>query len=159
MARRLKVVKYELVHVNYAWLGAYRLRVEIQDSIGMQPYVFLYRRGLPDLSNGEAIDHFMAVCSPADMEEWPALEPDPDKSYPFFRLDYIELDFRNVDKAKRTYDLILLELSHLVQALDRLDLLVPTEETWIGDEPAAGDSDSESVSTSESVSSSVSTSQ
>lgn len=155
MARRLKVKKYDVPNVNYQWLGAYRLRIEVSDpsGSGADPYVFLYLRNLPNPYDGSVTDVFHAVASPVDLAEYPIGEPDERTTYPFYRLDYVELDFRSTETAQESYILILEEINNLLLALDRLDLLVAAEETWVGaGAPPDDGSSSSSASASDSVS-------
>jgi hypothetical protein len=153
MARRLKLTKYQVTEVNYQFLGAFRLRVEVTDPTdsGADPYVFVYNRRPVNPYNQEVTDDFHAVASPGDLAEYPVGEPNGQTAYPFFRLDYVELDFRSTEQAERVWQLIVAEVDVLMKSLDRMETLVPTDETWVGAAPDAGASDSASLSDSTSA--------
>lgn len=148
MARRLKLVKSEVTNVNFQWLGAYRLRVEASDpsDSGSDPNVFIYQRNLPNPYNGEVVDVWLGIASPVDMAEYPVGEPDGITAYPFYRLDYVEIDLRSTGLATDAYVLIIQEVNNLLLAQDRLEVLVPTEEVWVGaGAPTGGGSSSSSA--------------
>lgn len=134
MARRLLLTRRELTEVNYQQLGAFRLRVEVTDpdNTGADPYVFLFLRGPLNPYDQTTQDDFHAVASPVDMAEYPVGEPNNATPYPFFRLDYVELDFRATKQAQDTWVLIVAEIDNLLRALDRMEDLVVVEEQWVG---------------------------
>ena len=154
MARRLKLSRSQLTQVNYQYLGAFRLRVDVSDPTdsGADPFVFLYNAAPVNPYNGEQRADFLAVASPVDLSEYPAGEPNDATTYPFFRLNYVELDFRSTEQAERAWELIVLEVDNLLKALDRMEQLEVAEETWVG---AAPDDTGESASASDSQSNSV----
>lgn len=158
MARRLKLTRQQLTHVNYQYLGAFRLRVEVSDPTdsGADPYVFIYNRRPVNPYTDEADDDFMAVAGPVDLAEYPVGEPRAGTAYPFFRLNYIELDFRATAQAEEVWLLIVQEVDNLLKALDRMEQLEVSEETWVGAALEDGESDSVSASASASTSSSTS---
>jgi len=134
MARRLKLDRKEVTNVDYQWTGAFRLRIECSDpsNSGADPNVFVYRRDPANPYDGTANDTFFAVASPVDLSEYPVGEPNPDAQYPFFRLDYVELDFRATSQANEVWVIVVREVNNLLQALDRLENLQLTEEVWVG---------------------------
>lgn len=147
MARALKVKKLDAgPNVNYLHLSAFRLRIEIEEAIDMDDRVFLYQREPVNPHTNDYLDSFVTICSPVDMEEFPPEEPDPDKQYPFFRRNYVELDFRATSQAEEAFNLIREELNVLVIALNRLEQLHVAEEFWVGAGPP-DDSGSSSEST------------
>lgn len=158
MARTLKLTKSAVTNANFGWLGGYRLRIVASDveNTGADPNVFLFLRGPIDPHTEEPVDRFHAVASPVDMADYPVDTPSGDTTYPYYRSDTLELDFRTTDLAQTTWEEIVSEVCHLLQALDRLDLLEAVEEVMCcgGDVPGSGSSSSSSGS--ESSSSSVS---
>ena len=152
MARRLKLRKYNVVNVNYQYLGAFRLRVVAEALPGedTDPNVFVFKREPPDPYTGVDVDTFCAICSPVDLADFPALEPDVNRNYPFFRRAEIELDFRATSQAEEIWLTIIREVGTLMQAMDRLEQLVLTEEVVVGNAPDSGPS--LSASTSDSIS-------
>lgn len=150
--RRLKLVRKAVTQVNYQFLGAYRLRIEVSDpgNTGADPYVFLYLRRPVNPYNGDVLDDFHAIASPVDLAEYPVGEPNALTTYPFYRIDFIELDFRSTEQANDTWTLIVAEVDALLRALDRLDTLEVVEETFVGADADTGNSASNSNSNSNS---------
>jgi hypothetical protein len=146
MARRLKVQKHELEKVNYYWLGTFRLKVTVtDDGTGADPNVFLFLRAPANPTTGETTDYFHGVAGPVDMEDYPAHDPSARTTYPFYRASEVTVDFRNLYHFQEAWTIIVAEITHLLQALDRLDLLVPSEAVFVGT-PAGDDSDGGSSS-------------
>lgn len=153
MGRRLKIVKSQLNEVNFDLLGAFRLRVDVTDPTesGADPYVFLYNMRPVNPYDGSQIADFMAIASPGDLAEYPIGEPNTHTTYPIFRLNYVELDFRATSQADETWLLIVSEITTLLQSMDRMTQLVPVAEVWVGDELTEGASESVSDSLSTSL--------
>src|SRR5262245_10049475 len=126
MARRLQITRYEVQDVNYLWAGLFRLRLEVTGYEDMDPRVFLYRRSPINQYTGEYTDVAITVCSPVDMEDYPPGEPDWEKTYPFFRQNWIELDFRDTAEAEEFYLKVVNSLECLIAALNRFADLKPT---------------------------------
>lgn len=143
MARTLNVTRYGVVNVNYARLGAYRLRVEVAptpDNPDVDPNVFLYLQGLPDPGSDDTKDEYLAVCSPADMAEFPAGAPREDTAYPIFRDRVCEIDLRSVLIANKAWEVIVADIGTLLEALDVLENNLTQIETLTLGTPAAGGS-------------------
>lgn len=130
MARRIKLVKSQVQNVNFQYLGAFRLRIEVTEAYEMDRNVFVYRRDSPTPNTTEVKDTFFAVASPVDMEEYPPGAPDPKHTFPFFRLAFVELDLRAVSLADSVWSTIKSEVCALVNGLDLLERLRPIEEFW-----------------------------
>jgi hypothetical protein len=148
MPRRLKLTKYNVPNVNYQYLGAYRLRVEATDPLntGADPHVFMSTCGRRITRT--AARTTTSTRSPA-RPTWPTTPvgaPTTGTPYPFFRLDYVELDFRSVSDANEALEVIVREVNALLLSLAILDKLVPAEEFWVG-EPAEAAGSSSSTST------------
>jgi len=148
--RRLKLQKYELLHVNFLYLGGFRLRVEASDPLGSgaDPNVFLFLRDVLNPYDQTIDDLFQGVASVVDMAEYPVGEPNNNTTYPMFRLDFFEIDLRTTELAQKTWLLVQEEVSNLLLILDRMEQLEPTEEVWVGapEEDEGGSSSSSSVS-------------
>lgn len=155
--RRLKLTRKAVTQVNYQHLGAYRLRIEVSDpdNTGADPNVFLFLRRPINPYDQTTLDDFMAIASPVDLAEYPVGEPNELTTYPIFRLDYVELDFRATVQAEQTWVLVVAEVDALLRALDRLDSLEVIEETYVGNTSDVGNSSSGSTSNSNSNSNSV----
>lgn len=142
--RAIKLKKFAVKNVNFQYLSAFRLRIEVETSHGMDPRIFVYRRDLANPYTNDVLDTFFTIASPVDMEEFPPEEPDSRKAYPFFRKRFVELDFRSTALADEAWKLIVEETTALVHAMNRLEGLEVVEEVWIGpypDDPAGSHSE------------------
>jgi hypothetical protein len=133
--RRLQIKRYAATNVDYKRFSAYRLRVEAVEAVNMDKNVFLYRRDPINPYTNDVTDTFFTVCSPADIAEFPVGTPNPGNVAPFFRNWFIELDFRTSQDAMNAWQLLVAELSNLVEAYDRLEDLALVEDFWIGPYP------------------------
>lgn len=133
MPRGITLQRYELLNVDYFYLSAFRLRLEATEALDMDDRVFLFRRSPVNPYTNDVFDTFVTVCSPVDMEDYPPEEPDPAKTYPFFRKADVELDFRTAAEAEEAYVAIIGLLNNLVTALNQLETLTPTASVRIGD--------------------------
>lgn len=150
MAHRLRITKKQLTEINFEYLGAFRLRVEVDDpsNSGTDPNVFVYNRRPMDAFNQGIADVFFAIASPGDLAEYPIGEPISTTTFPFYRLNYVELDFRATKLAEEVWLTIVQEINTLMQILDRMEQLVPVAEIWVGAPITHGNSDSLSTSNS-----------
>lgn len=135
--RGITLTRHEVLDVDYHWLSAFRLRIVASSALGMDERIFLFRRGSLNPYTDDRTDYFITVCSPVDMEDFPAGEPDPTKTYPFFRMDEVTLDFRTSQEAEESWALILAEVENLVAALNALEDLTATIEVRIGDDDSS----------------------
>jgi hypothetical protein len=160
MARAIKLRRLNLTNVSYQFVGAYRLRVEVADVAGgMERAIFVCHRSPYNPVTGEQLDTFFALAGPADIADFPADDPDPEKSFPFFRRDWFEVDVRATRVADEVWETVKREACVLAAALDRMERLEVTEEVWCCAAPAedgGGSSESASESASESTSTSTS---
>lgn len=108
-----------------------RVRIEITSAEGLSPKIFAYLT-LPmkpaTLDRVGAFDH---VCSPVDLEEYPEDEPLPTHSPEWFRLAYVDVHIRSVHETERFIELVLLDMQALVDTLNIMDTLLPTQEGTI----------------------------
>lgn len=149
--RSLTLVRYGAENVNYDYFGAYRMRIEASDAVGsdLDPYIFIYKRGVLNPYTSNTCDEFQAVCGPADLAEIPVGAPDSERSWPFYRLSYFEADYRNQTVAMQVWDIIKEETHVLVEAMGGLSKLRAHESYRI---VASGDPPDENVSEFDSVS-------
>jgi|JI10StandDraft_1071094.scaffolds.fasta_scaffold1482808_1 hypothetical protein len=145
MARHI-LLKRSVAEANLANYGAYRLRVEVEAVVGDWPddCIFIYRRSPANAYTGQLCDYFEAMAGPAQFSDYPAGSPDPDHGWPFYRLNYVELDFISSAMAEYVWQEISRDALTLATALDRLDNLVPVNETWYPYEPDITESSSSS---------------
>jgi hypothetical protein len=104
---------------------AYRLVLTVTDTLGIEPELFLYARRTLNPTSGEQADAFISICSPSDIEEFPVGAPDPDADLPFFRLDSVDLLFRNPELMLETYNAILQDFAELARSMDAIAQLGP----------------------------------
>ena len=148
--RRIRLTRYAAENVNYTYYGAYRMKVAVTSVEGddIDKYVFIYQRHPASPYTGASQDEFAAVCGPSQFASIPAGAPDADHGWPFYRLDYVELDFMSIDQANQAWAEIQVEVGKLVEGMGKLTSLKAIQDVWFPDEPPAS-SQSESTSTSE----------
>lgn len=102
------------VEVTYTPRGArrrghlvrmHRLRLKVVAATdGCSPKVFVYQRatrGAP-MEDGSPRDEFVCVADELDEDEIPVNEPDMERNVPYYRVDTVELLFRNPDMMYET---------------------------------------------------------
>jgi hypothetical protein len=133
MSTQLTLTPSIVENVNYEHLGAYRLRVEVAPaSLDSDPHIFLFLQRTLNQYTGELLCDFAAVASPADVAYYPVGGPRLGTAYPYFRLDFLELDFRSTAKAMKAWTLIVADADVLCRALDRLDVMVALPPVHVG---------------------------
>ena len=121
-----------------------RLRFDVIEAYYLPLRIFAYRaRGLNPVS-GVSAGYFSHVCSPSDLEEFPADEPRIADSPQWFRLPYVDLVFRSRRELDDTLRALLQDVRRLKTTLDTLDRLEPGGQETIGDLPDDGSSGSSS---------------
>ena len=148
MAQRIKLVRYAAQRINFWYFGAIRMRIECEavDGTCVDPYIFIYSREPINPYTSNRLDLFHAVAGPCDMADIPAGEPDPKKMWPFYRLNFMEHDYRNPSEAAETWEIIKTEARVLCEACTRFSNLVVEESLWIPSAPPVEDSESVSES-------------
>lgn len=126
-------------------INAYRFRIEVTASDGIDSRVFIYQRGPVDPYRGIPVDYFCTVAGPVDMEELPGDAPNPEQNYPYYRLPYVELDVRTTASAEDLQKKILERVAVLVDAVSRLAQLQVIKEVQFGQPSGTGGSNSSSV--------------
>ena len=146
--RRILLTRFEAVNVNYKRYGVYRMRIEASDAEGddLDNYIFIYKRNPVSPYTNQNCDPFCAVVGPAQMAQYPPGEPDPDNNWPFYRLDFVELDFPSQTRADAAWSIIKQEACLLVEGLGKLTQLQAVETIWCPSPPDSISSQSESVS-------------
>lgn len=92
-------------------LGSYSMTLEIVSAEDIKKACFVKQR-LKTINNG-INDVFVAVCTPAQLEDLPETVPDPDTSY--FRTSKIELIAYTLEYLKEIEDAIVDELNKLIR--------------------------------------------
>jgi hypothetical protein len=93
------------------------MRVTVTDVSNIDPNIFLCLRRGPDAETGDYHDTFEAVCSPVDLEEYPAGSPNPTDHDQFFRVAEIDLLSRNRLMLEDTWSLLLADRDELIRTL------------------------------------------
>ena len=137
---RIRLTKYAAENVNYSYYGAYRMKVAVTEICGddIDKYVFIYQRHPASPYTNSSQDEFSAVCGPSQFATIPAGAPDANQGWPFFRLDYVELDFMSINQADQAWKDIKVEVGKLVEGMDKLTALVAVEDVWFPSAPASG---------------------
>ena len=146
--RRIRLTKYIAENVNYTYYGAYRMRIAVTAVEGddLDKYVFIYKRNPESPYSNQSQDDFQAIVGPSQIASIPAVTPDPNQNYPFYRLDYVELDFMSVEQADQAWKDIQAEVGKLVDGMGKLTKLKAVEDVWFpSPPPASSQSESDSV--------------
>lgn len=151
--RRIRLKRLEPQNVNFGRFSAYRMRIEVAEIEGpdVDKYIFIYRKNPINPYTDQGCDEFCAVIGPSQYATIPAVEADPNKSYPFYRLDYVELDFISQRQALDSWQFIQKEVCILIEGMGKLTQLKVVEDIWCPSPPDV-DSISESESQSQSQS-------
>jgi hypothetical protein len=80
----------------------------------------MYQRRSDPSTNVDEEDVFVGVCSPVDLDDYPAGQPDPSSSSGLFRLADLDVLTRNRDKLDRLWELILEDLQGLVTTITNI---------------------------------------
>ena len=146
--RRIRLTRYAAENVNYTYYGAYRMKVAVTSVEGddIDKYVFIYKRNPVNPYTTLSTDEFCAVCGPSQFATIPAAAPDADLNWPYYRLDYVELDFMSLNQAEQAWEDIKVEVGKLVEGMGKLVSLKAIEDVWFPSAPPAT-SQSESTST------------
>lgn len=147
ITRRVQLKRFAANPVTLNNYGAYRLRIEVTAVEGpdLDEYLFIYRRVAPSPYTGVSNDTFEAVCGPPQLAAIPAVTPDPDVEWPYYRLNYIELDLASAAQADAIWVELQNEVNALVVALNKLDTLNLVETVWYPSPPDSSTSVSTSI--------------
>lgn len=133
----------EFQEQQYQQDGAFRIKITITAVTGfVDKKLFRYLRRPLRSGDDTYVLTFDGVCSPSDLEEWPADEADPERDPSFCRLDYVDQIYRSRTTALEAYEAIKEELTALPGIMNKLDVLTALSPVTLGDEDAGGDSSS-----------------
>lgn len=119
-----------------------RLRITVVDAVQMSRFIFLHNKQIDDLTES---DEFHSVVSPVDLTVYPVDAPDPDQTLPFFRKDFIDVILKDDEMTIDVWNAIHFDVAVLIEALNKLDLLINDEVIRCGDEAEESESSSVSV--------------
>lgn len=120
MARFLRYQKTRSPYVLNSTLGV-RVRFDILAAEDMPAEVFAFKMKTVNPATGEAQGFFSHVCSPSDLSDFPAEEPEEGVSPAWFRLSYVDLQLRSDVEADDFAAIIEQQLDQLKCALDKLE--------------------------------------
>lgn len=141
--RRLRLERKAISEANHYYIRGFRLRIDVIEAIAMPAEIFVYHRHPPDPVTGEVVDEWLTVASFPDLAEYPANNPDPEKSLPFLRKSFIEVDVRSTRDYNDIWNIVVNQACVLRAALNRADMLVKAE-TVVCEDAGGGAPDSES---------------
>jgi hypothetical protein len=138
MPYRIQLTRYQVNNIDWKYFGAYRMRVEVTavEGDGLDPHLFIYQQGQRSPYSGQTCDNFCAIVGPAQLADIPIGAADPQRYFPFYRLNFIELDFTAEALAMDVWRQIQEEARVLCEAMGRFTLLESAEEVWVPDIPA-----------------------
>lgn len=116
----------------------YRMRITAFDAAGGIPNeIFVYQR---QPYGAVFSDQFTNIASPADVQEYPILMPDPGGV--FYRLAQVDLIFRNLALANDAWAGIKNDVDQLIQTLEFLETLEVQEIVDFGSSSSSSSSSS-----------------
>lgn len=137
MPRRLHVRRLAATTVpTMSNFGAYRMRVEVTEAEGddIDKFIFLYRRGSYDPTINDTCDTFVAIASPAQFSHHPPKTPNVNVGWPYFRLDYVEIDFVSSTQADQAWTSMKKDIHRLLCAFEQLSNLLLVDDQWYPNE-------------------------
>jgi len=122
MARSIKVT-WSVSRYRVNRDDGIRVRIELTENEGVPLELFAYRIA-PE--NGDTVATFSHICSPADIEEFPANTASSTAVPPWFRLAYVDLLLRSTAEVDNIIAIVQEDIQRLLATLKRMETLVPT---------------------------------
>lgn len=119
---RIQLRRLAVENLNFRAFAAYRMRIEVVAVEGpdLDRNIFIYQRVTEDpYSTNVPMDIFCAVAGPAEIASIPPTAPILLQRYPFYRLDFVELDFSSTFHADQAWNEISTEALRLSHAMER----------------------------------------
>lgn len=145
MTRRIKLLFTGPTLTNVPGRNTLRLTATASEAEDMPNEIFLHQKTLVDPGTDTTQDEFIAICSPYDLSDYPANEPDAEQEPAFFRKATLDILLPGNTLWGEVRDEIEAQVRVLVSLLDRLASLPETDEVWIPDAPADSSSSSSSL--------------
>ncbi len=114
-------------------LDGVRVRIEADDAINVTLKVFAYVTLPMNPQTGERTAMFSHICSPSDLEEYPADAPLPGITPEWLRLPYVDVILRSWDEAVDLITRVKADVKALIATLNTMDTLQSHEAVWITD--------------------------
>ncbi len=142
MTPYIRLRRYGMTQYVEGRTQGYRMQVEVVEAVGVSPNIFVYqvKPGISEV--GGPVDEFVNIASPADLEEYGITAPAASDPRPFYRLDAVDLVFRNLDLLEAAWVKMKSDVAELVQSLIFMDNLVIQEEVEFGEPPSSSSSSS-----------------
>lgn len=112
-----------------------RLRVEVAEAYNVSDKIFAYRLLPTDPTTGVSAGSFSHVCSPADLEDYPENAPTGNTVPAWYRLNYVDLLLHSAEEAETMKTQIQEDVQLLIDQLNALASLQPSDEVDLGDVP------------------------
>ena len=119
----------------------YRLFCRASEACNMPEEIFVYQRKPQVYENQSYKDDFCNIASLPDIQEWAVGAP-TDSTKPFFRLNFVDLVFRNFGLLEAAFLGINQQVTELVNSLESNDLLAAGPAIRIGVSEPCGSSSS-----------------
>lgn len=143
MTRGLELTRQFYENTIEGRTTAYRMVVRVSRAHEMDPNIFLYHRRQVAMGSDPAVDVFVCVCTPVDMEEYP-LESDAVLEG-YFRVADIDLIARSAAQLEDVWQMLQAARDELVRTLDALDAMTGTQTSAYGTLPESSSSSSSST--------------
>ncbi len=130
--RGLRLLRYDQEQVPVAGTIGYRFRVHCVDACDLSDAIFVYLQHPYDPATGGEAASFTAIASPIDLETLPIGQPNLGQVPPLFRLSIVDLVVESETAAQAIWDEIISEVTILINALNIMDQLVPSQSVVIG---------------------------
>lgn len=141
MARFIKLKRSGMTTFVEGRTQGFRIQIEVTEVLGLPAEIFVYQVK-PAALSGAPVEVFTNIASPSDLEEYSVGPPPLDPARPFYRLDKVDLVFRNQSLLEDAWQAIQDDVDELIRTLNDMDNLVPVEEVTFGTEPSSSSSSS-----------------
>ncbi|HUT57839.1 MAG TPA: hypothetical protein VNA25_08315 [Phycisphaerae bacterium] len=138
----LKIKRSAMGPYRRGLILGFTFKVEVVEAVGLQPEIFVFLRVPKPSDPVDSDDVFQNIAAPADLEEYPAAEPNPETNHPFFRLSEVTLRFRSETIADDAWRCMQTDFEALLTALAEAANLEVEEVVEYGTKPSSSSSSS-----------------
>lgn len=115
------VVRYSMtVPEEHPAIYAYALKAEVTAATIYPEHLFVFQRS-PSTPAGDAVDSFIQIASPLDIEEIPVNAPNLQEGMPYYRAKEVTLWFRNIEDLKLAKEKMKADIAVLTTTYDILN--------------------------------------